>query len=113
MDRAERARRTGGAALVWARRLVVAVGTFLFGMIGLVVGVVVWILGGGGTAVLAGLLIGAGIGYLLTQLAVAHGHRLAPLAIWAAEKRVKGVGTVAIALAVLRRVMAASGRGRR
>ena len=108
---ADRARRAGGAGLRWAIRVLLVVGVAIGAAIGFLVGVVAWILGAGAVAILAGPLIGGGIAFLAVRLGLAHGHRLAPLALWMAEKRVAGSPTRAILLTVASMVLGRS-RGR-
>ena len=79
-------------------------------MAGVVVALFALILGAGATVLLYAPMIGAGIGFLVVRLGLAHGHRLAPVALWMAERRVKGGGTGAIVLMVARSLM---GRDRR
>jgi hypothetical protein len=110
---AERARRAGGAGLRWAIRLLLVVGVAIGATIGFVVGVVAWILGAGAVAILAGPLIGGGVAFLAVRLGLAHGHRLAPLALWMAEKRLAGSGTRAILLTAARMVVGRSRGGSR
>ena len=110
---AERAKRAGAAGLRWAARLLLAVGAVVGAALGFLVGVVAWILGAGAVAILAGLLIGAGTGLLLVRIGLAHGHRLAPLALWIAEKRVAGSPTRMILVAVAGMFLGRTRSGRR
>lgn len=107
--RADRARRAAGTAGTWAIRLLVTVAIVLGALLGLLCGLVAVVLGADAVALLAGPLIGGGVAYLLVRTGLAYGHRLAPLALWVAERRARGSGTLALALVVVRALLGREG----
>ena len=109
-DAAEGGRRAGRSALRWAGRTLLAIGIVLGAMAGFVVALFALVLGAGATVLLYAPMIGAGIGFLAVRLGLAHGHRLAPVALWMAERRAKGGATGVIVLMVARSLL---GRDRR